>query len=250
MIAALARRSCDGGRREQACRGQGADRGSGGARGRDPCGDSTLIAVSKTFDADGDRAGARGGQREFGENRVQEARGSGRRFASAIPISACISSGRCRPTRCATRWRCSTRSIRSIATSSLRQLAEGDGAAGAKASRSSCRSTPARSRRRPASRRAEAADSSSAAVSEHGLVDRGTDVHPAARRRSRAAFRDAETARRGARAAVAVDGDERGFRGGDRARRHACPGRQRDLWRAGLKAEQLSAALSPFAQSF
>jgi pyridoxal phosphate enzyme (YggS family) len=40
--------------------------------GRDP-GEITLIAVSKTFDADRVRAAFRAGQRDFGENKVQEA---------------------------------------------------------------------------------------------------------------------------------------------------------------------------------
>jgi pyridoxal phosphate enzyme (YggS family) len=40
--------------------------------GRDP-GEVTLIAVSKTFDADRVRAAFKAGQRDFGENKVQEA---------------------------------------------------------------------------------------------------------------------------------------------------------------------------------
>jgi hypothetical protein len=42
-------------------------------RTRRPRGDITLIAVSKTFSADVVRAAAAAGQRQFGENRVQEA---------------------------------------------------------------------------------------------------------------------------------------------------------------------------------
>ncbi|MCB1519733.1 MAG: YggS family pyridoxal phosphate-dependent enzyme [Hyphomicrobiaceae bacterium] len=44
------------------------------AAGR-PVGDVTLIAVSKTFDADAIRPVIAAGQRQFGENRVQEAKG-------------------------------------------------------------------------------------------------------------------------------------------------------------------------------
>ena len=40
--------------------------------GRDPA-DITLVAVSKTFDADHVRAAWDAGQRDFGENKVQEA---------------------------------------------------------------------------------------------------------------------------------------------------------------------------------
>lgn len=47
---------------------------SAAVAGRDP-GDVTLVAVSKTHDADTVRAALEAGQRVFGENRVQEAKG-------------------------------------------------------------------------------------------------------------------------------------------------------------------------------
>ena len=40
-----------------------------------PAGSVTLVAVSKTFDADAIRPVIEAGQRVFGENRVQEAQG-------------------------------------------------------------------------------------------------------------------------------------------------------------------------------
>ncbi len=71
-------------------------------------GSVTLVAVSKTFDADAIRPALDAGQRVFGENRVQEASGNGRACARTTPALNCTSSARCNPTRRWRPWRCST----------------------------------------------------------------------------------------------------------------------------------------------
>ena len=50
----------------------------------------TLVAVSKTFDADTIAPVIEAGQRVFGENRVQEAKAKWPGLISATPASRCI----------------------------------------------------------------------------------------------------------------------------------------------------------------
>ena len=159
----------------------GADRRGGARRpaaaGR---GSVTLVAVSKTFEADAIRPVLAAGQRVFGENRVQEAQGemAGARAAIAGHRAAPDRAAADR-TRRARRWRCSTPSIRSTAKD-RRGARQGDGAARAGGRAFSSRSIPAPSRRRRASRPRRRTPSSRAAGDVHGLAIDGLMCIPPA----------------------------------------------------------------------
>ncbi len=75
--------------------------------GRDAAG-VQLVAVSKTFEAEHIMPAIEAGQRLFGENRVQEAKGKWPALKARFPDIELHLIGPCRPTRRARRWRCST----------------------------------------------------------------------------------------------------------------------------------------------
>ena len=84
--------------------------------GRSPA-EVTLVAVSKTFDAAAIEPVIAAGHRDFGENRVQEAQGKWPRLRLETPDLRLHLIGPLQTNKVAMRWRSSTRSTRSIATS-------------------------------------------------------------------------------------------------------------------------------------
>ena len=94
---------------------------------RDPA-SVTLIAVSKTFAADAIAPVIAAGQRVFGENRVQEAQGQMARAQGASILDVALHLiGPLQSNKAqATRWRCSTPSMRSTAPQPVRGAGQGD----------------------------------------------------------------------------------------------------------------------------
>ena len=136
--------------------------------GRDPA-EVTLVAVSKTFDAEAIEPVIAAGQRVFGENRVQEAKGKVAAIAwQSTPASNCISSVHCNRTRRKRRWRFSTPFIPSIGQACARRSRRKSKSKSVSRFCSS-RSTPAPSRKRQASCRKMPMHFSQRAVDKYGL---------------------------------------------------------------------------------
>ena len=124
------------------------------AVGRDPA-DVHLIAVSKTFDAPEILPVLRAGHRQFGENRVQEAKGKWPELKAQFPDLRLHLIGPLQSNKAKEAVELFD-VIHSIDRAEDRpRHCRGNEEAGAAAWSCSSRSTPARSRRRPASSRAE-----------------------------------------------------------------------------------------------
>ena len=151
----------------------------------------TLVAVTKTFDADAIEPVLAAGHRDFGENRVQEAQGKWPALQARDPDLRLHLIGPLQTNKVRDAVALFD-AIHSVDRDKLAADArQGDGAAGTAGSRSSCRSIPARSRRRRASRRSEAAEFVRRCRDEHGLAIDGLMCIPPEADDPDAAFRDA-----------------------------------------------------------
>ncbi len=202
---------------------------------RDPA-SVTLIAVSKTFESSAITPVIESGQRVFGENRVQEAKGKWPALMQAYPGLKLHLIGPLQSNK-AKEAVALFDAIHSVDRPSICQAL-------AKEIESQNRrpdlfvqintgEEPQKAGIAPAD-----ADAFIAACREtYGLDDLRPDVHPAGRRGAGAAFRADRQDRRAQRLEAIVDGHERGFRGGDRDGRDACAGGLGDFRASRLVAQ-------------
>ena len=190
---------------------RGEDR-RGGARGeaRRPAA-VTLVAVSKTFDADAIRPVIEAGQRVFGENRVQEAQGKWPALKAEFPDIELHLIG---PLQ-------SNKAKEAVALFDVIETVDREKIA-AELAKEIARQGQIAKALRPGQHRLGAAEGRHRAARGVAFVDalprgarpadRRADVHPAGRRKSRAAFRAAGEAGARSRRRKAVDGHVRRLR--------------------------------------
>ena len=194
----------------------------------------TLIAVSKTFDADAIAPVIDAGQRVFGENRVQEAKAKWPELMSAYPGIALHLIGPLQSNKAkeAVALFDAIHSVDrpSICEALAKEINSQKQAAGIVRSAQHRRGAAEGRRRARRSRRLHCE-----LPRQIWSVDFRADVHSAGRRGAGAAFRADREDRRAQWAEKSVDGHERRFRDRDPVRRHPCAGRLGDF-RASVKA--------------
>ena len=201
--------------------------------GRDPA-EVTLVAISKTFDAEAIEPVIAAGQRVFGENRVQEAKAKWPALKARHPgielhLVGSLQSNKAKEAVALFDAIHSVDRREPRARRLAKEIAK-QGRAPTLFVEVNTGAEPQKAGVLP-----EAADAFLNACRErYGLAIAGLMCIPAGRRAAGAAFRADRQDRRAQRTEAAVDGHERGFPARDRVRRHPRAGRHRDLRRKGI----------------